>query len=299
MKKIVYFLQRMVFTSALSRSMVFVFPTRGGGKMTFIRTLRFLTIGWVIGLIPSKVNAQADSIRILLSIPDTINTVFVSDDANFQFEGISDTSIAQFEYDDQKLEIKINDKWYLRVYLADSYGISNMRKSLKYPILIDLFTIYFKNYSELSQFITTGGQAQIKYSCPIRTSDKEAFVRKSSHILNLNIPAATPDDRELLEFIHQMKDSIPSFSELFYRHRVVTDFEFNAYRDIRDKFPNSILNEVIILQYQESICGAASPHQILGQDLLDETKNVHNRLKQSKFNWIRNNLDLLEWYISK
>jgi hypothetical protein len=268
-------------------------------KIYFIGLLRFFSIWWVIELIPINVNAQVDSIRILLLIPDTINTVFIVEDAYIQFEGISDTSYADFIESTQKLEININNKWYSRGYLTASDGGGRIFNSSKYPILIDLYTICLENYSELSQFIVTGGLAQIRYSCPTRTSEYGLYTQKNTNVINLNIPPATSDDIQLMNFVQQMKDSIPSFKSLLFGHRIASEFEFNAYRDVRDKYPNSILNEIIILQYQESVCGGIAPNESLGQDLLNETKNVYNKLKQSKFNWIRNNLDLLEWYINK
>lgn len=261
---------------------------------------RCLTIWWALQLVPTNVNAQVDSIRILLLVPDTINTVFILEDAYIQFKGISDTSYADFIESTQKLEININNKWYSRGYLtASDGGGGRIFNYTKYPILIDLYTICLENYSELSQFIVTGGLAQIRYSCPIRTSEYGLYTQKTTKIINLNIPPATSDDLQLMNFVQQMKDSIPSFKSLLFGHRSASEFEFNAYRDIRDKYPNSILNEVLLLQYQESVCGGIPPNETMGQDLLNETKNVYKRLKQSKFNWIRNNLDLLEWYISK
>jgi len=268
--------------------------------MPFKGILRSLTIWCALQLVPINVNAQVDSIRILLFTPDTINNVFILEDGYFQFEGISDSSNANFLESTRRLEININNKWYYKGYLAPSDGGENrIVKSFKYTTLIDLYMVYFENYSELSQFIATGGQVQIRYSCPTRPNEYGPFVRKTSNIINLNMPPATSDDLQLMNFVQQMKDSIPSYKYLFYDHRSASKFEFNAYRDVRDKYPNSILNEVLILQYQESVCGGIPPNEPMGQDLLNETKNVYKRLKQSKFNWIRNNLYLLEWYISK
>jgi hypothetical protein len=102
-----------------------------------------------------------------------------------------------------------------------------------------------------------------------------------------------------MNLIQQLKDSLPSLPDLFKDHRILTWHDLDGFGAIRDRFPNSILNEIFILQYQEAICGSIPNNQKIRQDLLDETKNVYNRLKQSKFNWIRNNLDLLAWYINK